>query len=84
MQGYAIPNFFGSLAINSGTFYSYVYLSDHSATSEQADTLLDRAQARSANLCPSPDMIVDTVRELVQNWRGCCASSLVRRTEKRK
>eukprot|EP00980_Cylindrotheca_fusiformis_P019906 scaffold7017_cov134-Cylindrotheca_fusiformis.AAC.1 len=77
--GYAIPNFFGSLAINSGTMYSYLYMSAHPASSEQADSLYERTKARSANLCPSPAMIVESVQELVQNWQSCCASMAHRR-----
>jgi hypothetical protein len=69
---YAVPSFFGSLAVQSSTAYSYLYLSDHSWQTEQAENLLNRIHARATNLCPSPEAIVDSVQELIRDWQACC------------
>eukprot|EP00526_Cylindrotheca_closterium_P001200 CAMPEP_0113621340 /NCGR_PEP_ID=MMETSP0017_2-20120614/10902_1 /TAXON_ID=2856 /ORGANISM="Cylindrotheca closterium" /LENGTH=372 /DNA_ID=CAMNT_0000531077 /DNA_START=106 /DNA_END=1224 /DNA_ORIENTATION=- /assembly_acc=CAM_ASM_000147 len=71
-KGYAIPDFFGSLAINSGNKYSYVYMSENSLRSEQSASFADRRQARSTNLCPSPSMMASILGELSDSWRTCC------------
>lgn len=73
-KGYAIPNFYGSLAVNSNTSYSFLYLSGQSPETEQADNLLDRVKARSTNLCLSKDMVSHTLEQVVGEWQQCCAS----------
>ena len=70
---YGIPNFFGSLAIQSGIRYAFVYLSDQSLeTEEQAPDLNQRIRARSTNLCPSIDYMVKIVQESIRDWQECC------------
>ncbi|CAJ1962536.1 unnamed protein product [Cylindrotheca closterium] len=71
-KGYAIPDFFGSLAINSGKKYSYLYMSENSFRTEQSVAFADRRQARSVNLCPSPSMMTSILGELSDSWRTCC------------
>ncbi|CAJ1960814.1 unnamed protein product [Cylindrotheca closterium] len=71
-KGYAIPDFFGSLAINSGKKYSYLYMSENSFGTEQSVSFADRRQARSVNLCPSPSMMASILGELSDSWRTCC------------
>jgi hypothetical protein len=70
---YLLPNFYGSLSINSGILYSYLYLSKGDAHSEKAESLLDRIQARATNLCPAPAVIVEAVKALTNDWRECCS-----------
>ena len=72
---YAIPSFFGSLALQSHSSYSYLYLSDRSWEVEQAENLLNRIHARATNLCPNPQVIVNSVRMLVADWKACCRGS---------
>lgn len=72
LKGYAIPDFFGSLAINSGIKYSYLYMSENSFRSEQSASFADRRQARSTNLCPSPSIMASIFSGLSDSWRRCC------------
>ena len=74
-KGYAIPDFFGSLAVNSGLSYAYLYMSDGDIHSERANTFLDRIQARATNLCPSPLTIVNSMLPLHKEWESCCANN---------
>lgn len=65
---------FGTLAIESGKDYSYLYLSSNSSHLEQAQNRRERKRARSRNLCPSPNVITETVQKLADDWRLCCGS----------
>jgi len=71
-KGYALPGFFGSLAIESGKEYSYFYMSENPPDHEQATTKKERNRARAQNLCPATDLMVDTIRKLVGEWEQCC------------
>ncbi|CAJ1951902.1 unnamed protein product [Cylindrotheca closterium] len=71
-KGYAIPEMFGTLAIESGKDYSYLYISNNSSDMEQAKDRRQRKRARSRNLCPSLDVMVEAVRKLADDWRMCC------------
>ena len=75
-KGYLIPDFFGSLATHSGLSYGYMYLSDgDNPSTEQAENLLNRINARSANLCPRISTVVEAVKLLAEEWKeerkGC-------------
>jgi hypothetical protein len=72
-KGYALPNFYGSLATNAGIGYSYIYLSDQPWQTEQAESLSQRIQARGLDLCPSPEIISASIRGLVEQWEKCCS-----------
>ena len=69
-KGYLIPDFFGSLATHSGLSYGYMYLSDgDNPSTEQAENLLNRINARSANLCPQMATVVEAVKRLAEEWK---------------
>jgi hypothetical protein len=70
-KAYALPNFFGSLARNSGVGYSYLYLSENPPEGEQAESLQERIRARAQSLCPSPTLITTIVQELITDWHSC-------------
>lgn len=75
---YGIPNFYGSLAVHAGISYAYQYLSSGTLQKEMSSSnngLLNRIHARSTNLCPSPQIIVDSVQVLVDDWRKAAACS---------
>mmetsp|Transcript_14196 Transcript_14196/g.34471 ORF Transcript_14196/g.34471 Transcript_14196/m.34471 type:complete len:307 (-) Transcript_14196:1270-2190(-) len=71
-KGYAIPEMFGTLAIESGKDYSYLYMSSNSSDMEQAKHRRERKRARSRNLCPSPNVMFETMRKRADEWRLCC------------
>ncbi|CAJ1951904.1 unnamed protein product [Cylindrotheca closterium] len=71
-KAYSLPGFFGSLAIESGKDYSYFYMSENPPEAEQAHNKTERNHARAQDLCPSTDVMVDTIRKLVDEWRQCC------------
>ncbi len=81
-NNYAIPYYFGSLAVQSGVSHSYMYL----AFSNRTDVVLpwetrslpemkDRNHARSVHLCPEVNTMVEAVVDLIQDWHECCLRS---------
>jgi len=82
---YLLPDYFGTLARDSGIEYSYyVAPSSDSETNQtkRAEELLpmeiegrdiskDRARAQKKNFCLDPKPIVDAVRDSVRNWCEC-------------
>ena len=74
---YAIPHYYGSLAMSTGKKYSYLYMSEKSFLQEQAaGDILERKAARDVNLCPSIATIAGYIKDLVVDWKECCASML--------
>lgn len=72
-KSYVLPGFFGSLILESGKDYSYLYMSENPPHAEhQARNKKERRSARALQLCPSSDMMVDVIRKLVDEWRQCC------------
>lgn len=71
-NGYAIPEFFGSLATSSKVLYSYMYLSDQSIDQQEKDMSLGvRMGARAKNLCPSTSAIISHVKERMKEQQSC-------------
>jgi hypothetical protein len=81
---YLLPDYFGTLARDSGVEYSYIYFSDAPAdTIEETQsrselkgrivpsTTSGRSAARKQSLCISPTMIVTTLREVILDWCEC-------------
>jgi hypothetical protein len=74
-KGCHIPEFFGSLAVGSGLQHGSVHMSGGDAINEtkaMSRSLKSRTQARSVNLCPPSENIVDAVRVLIDGWHQCC------------
>jgi hypothetical protein len=75
---YLIPDFFGSLAQNSGIAYSYIYASDNDAITKEehqhaaSSSIHGRITARAQNICLSPTAVVDIVKDVILDWRKCC------------
>ncbi|CAJ1963805.1 unnamed protein product [Cylindrotheca closterium] len=74
-KGYSVPNFFGSLSVESEKNHSYIYMSANSSRFDQAKTRKQRAKARETNFCPSVDMLTDSIRRVADEWRQCCEES---------
>lgn len=84
-KNYAIPYYFGSLAVQAGVAHSYMYLAEDGVKKNNnteysivfpwenrvGSKFEERVRARSANLRPSVDVMVDAVGELVRDWRDC-------------
>jgi hypothetical protein len=83
-HNYLLPDYFGTLARDSGIEYSYIYVSESSAdTIQQAQTrseikgrivppiTFERVAARGQNLCISTAYLVDTLRDAIRNWCKC-------------
>lgn len=83
-HNYLLPDYFGTLARDSGVEYSYIYVSESPAdVIEQAQiqselkgrivpqTAYERSAARKQNLCISPTKIVDTLRDAIGDWCKC-------------
>jgi len=79
-HNYLIPDFFGTLARDSGIKYSYIYVSSSSAEEiEQSSrhgriigaTRQQRSQNRRRNFCIDPRIMVDAVRDSIRNWCVC-------------
>eukprot|EP00536_Pseudo-nitzschia_multiseries_P014616 jgi/Psemu1/311176/fgenesh1_kg.738_\ len=81
---YLMPDFYGSLARDSGVEYSYIYVSNSSveeltkneAASEiegrlVSPNLFERIGARSQNFCLDPKLIVDAARHSIRKWCEC-------------
>jgi len=79
---YAIPFYFGSLAVQSGLSHSYMYLAYDDDTNGSnvvmpwetrlSQTLDGRTVARNVSPCPEVDTMVDAVVELIHDWHSCC------------
>jgi hypothetical protein len=80
---YYMPDFFGSLAIDSGIGYSHVYFSNETAKAQSTKyptavlgRLVDpnierRTQHRSKNLCIDTTVAVYAVRKAIVEWGRC-------------
>jgi hypothetical protein len=70
---YFIPEFFGSLAVNSNIGYSHLYISDEPAELQsQMSTVFERQDARAQNLCIDSNVIVSTLTRMVDDWKRPC------------
>lgn len=73
-KGYSVPEYFGSLAKSSGLQHSYIYMSEGDERKDYAAsmrTLSLRETMRRINMCASPQLIVDAVQQLVEEWKQC-------------
>jgi len=80
---YLMPDYYGTLARDSDVEYSYIYTSNSSADLvEQAQNRSGlgrisppnkskRIFARKQNLCISPAVFVDTLRDAIRSWCKC-------------
>jgi hypothetical protein len=75
---YGIPDLYGSLAAHAGISYAYLYLSSGTLQEEMSPPnsggLLHRIHARSTNMCPSPQTIVDSVQVFWDDWKAAACS----------
>jgi hypothetical protein len=82
---YAIPSFFGSLASQAQVQHSFLYFPGDNVLDQKivlpwdwitSNTLNGRLNARRAQFCPSIDVMVDTVIEVISDWNSCCKAQL--------
>jgi hypothetical protein len=98
-HNYALPFYFGSLAVQAGVEHSYMYFGEKEMiTSSDPTTQIiapvpggkvapqhvlpwevrlgqthkERWWARQAHLCPSVDVTVEAIIQLVEDWTTCC------------
>ena len=74
---YALPHFFGTLAVQAGVSHSYIYFNNESRLVLPGETIVgetytERDIARSRNLCPSVDFLQNVLDILVKDWQKCC------------
>ena len=74
---YCLPFFYGSLATSSGLSYAYLYMGNVCMWEK-----VDRGQRRAANLCLNVDMIVQSVMQLVEEWKARCCGKTCAQIEK--
>jgi len=73
-DNYLLPDFFGSLARDSGVEYSYIYASN---TPEDfkgrivPSTYPEKVAVKRQDLCISPALVVDSLKNAVRNWCKC-------------
>lgn len=79
-HNYLVPDYFGTLARDSGVEYSYIYVSKSSADEIQkaqiegrivSSTTSERVAARGQNLCINATDLVDTLRDVLRDWCKC-------------
>ena len=77
-HNYLVPDYFGTLAVDSGIEYSYIYVSYYSATEGQneagriaPETSRTRGAARQQNLCLDPDILIGALRDAIRDWCKC-------------
>jgi len=77
---YVLPYYYGALAVQGGVSHSYIYLSETDiilpGVTWAGKSYLERARARSINVCPSLALLINAVRELIRDWRKCCNALL--------
>lgn len=74
-RGYFAPNWFGSLAVDSGLNYSYLYMSEGDPLEESRNisaTKSGRTWARKQNFCLPIPAVVEAVKTLIEQWHSCC------------
>ena len=73
-KNYAIPAFFGSLAVQLGIRHSYLYYGPSEVMPWQrivSSTYEERNAARKFNFCPNINDLVRAIADLVINWYRC-------------
>jgi hypothetical protein len=74
-KGFENPMFFGSLAAISNHAHATLYTGDRDKHKEIRKWMrgnVRRDVARSRDLCPNVDMVLDAVSQLEEQWRACC------------
>jgi hypothetical protein len=75
--GYLVPYFFGTLAHVSGVHHSFIYMGKPPGPERDTEvghkTRSERVQARKKHMAPDVPSVVHVVREMVDEWRQCCA-----------
>jgi hypothetical protein len=74
-KGFENPMFFGSLAAISNHAHATLYTGDREKYKEIRKWMrgnVRRDVARSRDLCPNVDMVLDAVSQLEEQWRACC------------
>lgn len=74
-NGYLLPEFFGTLAMASNLYHSYLYLGEGSST--MINNRLVRSQARRTNLCPFKQSVQAGVIDMLKHWNTCCKNRTV-------
>jgi len=73
---YAIPYYFGPLAVQAGVSYSYIYFNESTMVlpgeTEVSRIHEERVKARSSNLCPSKILMKNALNVLINDWEKCC------------
>ena len=79
-HNYLVPDYFGTLARDSGVEYSYIYVSKSSADELQKaqiegrivpSTTSERVAARGQNLCINASDLVGALKDVIQDWCRC-------------
>ena len=80
-ERYYMPDFFGSLAIDSGIGYRYVHFSPHvygsvfyrtSVPGRLVDPSINlRSMHRAQNLCVDPAVAIDALQDAMRDWVEC-------------
>ena len=80
-DNYLVPDYFGTLAVDSGVEYSYIYVSKltpemlHSETGRIApETSRTRGAVRKQNMCVAPAVAMQALRDAVKDWCKCMVS----------
>ncbi len=76
---YLLPDYYGTLAVDSGIEYSYVYISWESpanAMDQKSKRIVgkskpERVIARKKNMCIDPYRMVDMLRDQIRDWCKC-------------
>ena len=80
---YYMPDFYGSLAIDSGIGYSHVYFSNETVELQSrkhptavfqrivTPNIERRTEHRAQNLCIDPTVMVDTIAKAIVDWDKC-------------
>ena len=81
-HNYLVPDYFGTLAVDSGIEYSYIYVSEQPPTAAQnevgriaPETSKTRGAARQTNFCVNPDILIGALRDAIRDWCKCMESS---------
>lgn len=80
-HNYLVPDYFGTLAVDSGIEYSYIYVSERPPTAAQTEagriapeTSKTRGAARQQTICVDPDILVGALQFLIRDWCTCAMS----------